>query len=515
MRDTVELLEMDATPAATPPPLAASPEAEERIPIAEYHAPTPEGYVTPTGVLSATGSPTRPRASPKRKQLSSPEGSEIAAGLVSAVKWHCGSESELVLSPRLPGRMPYGLPSCLDGEGQESVGRRESQSSTSERDEGPRTPPTTPMRAALSSNASQEEELKDLVFAMPTEENKSFGTLTDSPAADKEDANGNFLGPLDELAASPNHPTTVGSPAGATLSSPVGHETSEGAVPPSVGSEEEPPIGSEPVAVSARPSSPATEREDSPTIPPFQFTQPLNVSTDSRGDDFGSPIREITRPYQRYSGQTSMRKSDWTYYQEQDQTDPAEYHPSWPIGMRELGPIRIPAGSESQRRIPPLSPTYVGRTLWRKIADLKQQKSWGNVQEQPGILQHMRTTDAAIENDPDWIATLRRYREDLTEGYLYMALPTGEILPFSEAVAIAYEYPCTLGKQQDRLHKRLVYSSTTDIPLITPALSGRLRLQDRRRNALELLLNRKDRIGYVGDEVCEDDRPNPDIVSNQ
>ncbi len=107
-----------------------------------------------------------------------------------------------------------------------------------------------------------------------------------------------------------------------------------------------------------------------------------------------------------------MRPADWTYYHEQDQVDPAEYHPNWPTGMRELGPIRIPAGSESQRRIPPLSPTYVGRTLWRKIADLKQQLSWGNVQEQPGIFQHMRTTDAAIENDPDWKRMLRRYRED-------------------------------------------------------------------------------------------------------
>ncbi len=127
----------------------------------------------------------------------------------------------------------------------------------------------------------------------------------------------------------------------------------------------------------------------------------------------------------------------------------------------------------------------------------------------------MRTTDAAIENDLDWTTTLRRYREDPMEGYLHTVLPMGEVLPFSEAVAIAYEYPCTLGKQQDGLHKRLVFSSTTGIPLITPALSGRLRLQDRRRSALELLLNRKDRVGYVGNEVCEDDRPNPDIVSNK
>ena len=61
----------------------------------------------------------------------------------------------------------------------------------------------------------------------------------------------------------------------------------------------------------------------------------------------------------------------------------------------------------------------------------------------------------------------------------------------------------------------LVFSSTTGIPLITPALSGRLRLQDRRRSALELLINRKDRVGYVGVEVCGEDRPNPDIVPNR
>ena len=461
--DTMELREMDATPAATPPTPAASPEAGERIPIAEYHAPTPEGYVTPTGVLSATGSPTRPRASPKRKQLSSPEGSEIAAGLVSAVKWHCGSASELIPSSRLPERMPNGLPSHIDGEEPESVGRRESQSSASERDEGPRTPPTTPVHTALSPGASQEGEPEDLIFATLPEENKSSETPIDSPATGREDTNGNFLGPMDELAASPNHPAPVRSPAGATPPSPAGSQASKGDVPPSVGSEGEPPSGPEPVAVSMRPSSPVTEGEDSPAIPPFQFTLPLNVSTDSRRDDFGSPDGEITRPYQRYLGKTSMRTSDWTYYQEQDEADPTECHPSWPTGMRELGPVQIPAGSESQRRIPPLSPTYRGRTLCRKIADLKQQKSWGNVQEQPGILQHMWTTDAAIKKDPDWASMLQRCREDPREGYLHTVLPTGEVLPYSKAVAIAYDHPCTLGKQQEGLHKRLVFSSTTGI----------------------------------------------------
>ncbi len=65
VEDAVDPREMDTTPTATPPSPATSPEAEEKIPIAEYHTPTPEGYVTPTGVLSATGFPTRPRASQK------------------------------------------------------------------------------------------------------------------------------------------------------------------------------------------------------------------------------------------------------------------------------------------------------------------------------------------------------------------------------------------------------------------------------------------------------------------
>ena len=60
-----------------------------------------------------------------------------------------------------------------------------------------------------------------------------------------------------------------------------------------------------------------------------------------------------------------------------------------------------------------------------------------------------------------------------------------------------------------------MYSSAYGPPLLTPAQSGRLRIQDRRKNALEALRQGKDRVGYVGDEVCEEDRPNPDIVTNQ
>ncbi len=395
------------------------------------------------------------------------------------------------------------------------MGRRESQSLTSGRDEDPGTPPTTPVHTAHSSGASQEEEPEDLIFATPLEGNGPPGTPTDSPTTGKEDTNGNFLGPLDELAAPPNQPVPAGSPAGIKSPPPAEPEALTGDIPPSVGNGEETPLELQSVAVSTPPSSPVVKGADSPTVPPFQFTQPLNLSNDSRRNDFESPNGEVTRPYQRYLGKTSMRATDWTYYHAQEEADPAEYHPDWPIEMRGVGPIRVPVGSESNTRIPPLSPTYLGITLWQKVADLKQQKSWGNVQEQPGILQHMWTTDTALQNDPDWATTLRRCREDPTEDYLHTVLPTGEVLPFSEAVAIAYEYPCTLGKQQEGLHRRVVFSSTAGIPLITPALSGRLRLQDRRGSALELLRNRKDRVGYVGDEVCEEDRPNPDMVPNR
>ncbi len=283
---------MDATPAVIPPSPDASPEEGERVNVAEYHAPTPEGYVTPTGVLSATGSLTRPRVSPKLKQLSSPEGSEIAAGLVSAVKRHCGSASESVPRSRLPGRMPYGLPSRMDGEEPGIVGRRESQSSTSGRDEEPGTPPTTPVHTAYSSGPSQEGEPEDLIFAMSPEGNGPPGMPTDSPATGKEDTNGKFLEPLDELAVPPNKLVPAGSLTGIKPSPPAGPEAPTGDRPPSVGNGEEPPSGLEPITVSTQPSSPAAEGADSPTIPPFQFTQPLNLSNDSWRNELQTSTRE-------------------------------------------------------------------------------------------------------------------------------------------------------------------------------------------------------------------------------
>ncbi len=127
----------------------------------------------------------------------------------------------------------------------------------------------------------------------------------------------------------------------------------------------------------------------------------------------------------------------------------------------------------------------------------------------------MRKTDESIQRDPDWKATLRRCREDPTEGYLHTVLPAGEVLPFSDAVALAYEYPCTLGKEQEGLHRWLVYSSAYGIPLITPAKSGRLRVQDRWKKAIEIIKKGMDHVGYVNDHIYEGDRPNIDEATNQ
>lgn len=89
----------------------------------------------------------------------------------------------------------------------------------------------------------------------------------------------------------------------------------------------------------------------------------------------------------------------------------------------------------------------------------------------------MSLTDAAIRRDPDLVTPLKRCHEDPVEVYLHTVLPTGEVLPFSDELALTYEYPCTLVKEQDGLHIRLVYSSLCGIPLIAPVKSGRLRVQ--------------------------------------
>ncbi len=101
IEETLEPREMDATPAVAPPSPDMPTGAGKRVTVAEHHGPTPEGYVTPTGVLSATGSPMRPRASPKRKQLSSPEGTDTHS-LKALCRGCCNSPCPLMAALQHP-----------------------------------------------------------------------------------------------------------------------------------------------------------------------------------------------------------------------------------------------------------------------------------------------------------------------------------------------------------------------------------------------------------------------------
>ncbi len=93
---------------------------------------------------------------------------------------------------------------------------------------------------------------------------------------------------------------------------------------------------------------------------------------------------------------------------------------------------------------------------------------------------------------------------DLEEGYLHTILATGEVLPFSLALAVAYEYPCTLGQPQPDRHERLVYSSIYGIPLIAPAEAQGIRIEHRREQTRRVTAYRGRRVGYVSDNRTDD-----------
>ncbi len=112
---------MDATPAVTSSPPETKPDTKEGSGMIGQTVPTTERCVTPMGLLSADSS-SRPRTSPKRKLLYSPEGRKIATGWENAVKRHLGSMPEHTPFSRLPGRMPYGMLSLAEEEGLGAAG---------------------------------------------------------------------------------------------------------------------------------------------------------------------------------------------------------------------------------------------------------------------------------------------------------------------------------------------------------------------------------------------------------
>ncbi len=209
-------------------------------------------------------------------------------------------------------------------------------------------------------------------------------------------------------------------------------------------------------------------------------------SVDSRHSDFKSPPRaDATKPYRACAGRMMLNREDWTYYAQQDDVRPGDLHLEWLENMRTVGPRRIPAGYEGTFRqgyVKPHAPTCHGRMLRRKHG-LKVPGSWGNPGEQPTICRTMKEGAAALESDGDWVAPLMECHSDPEEGYIHTVLATGEVLPFSFALAVAYEYPCTLEQQQPDLHERLAYSSIYGIPLIAPAEAQGIRVEHRRDTA--------------------------------
>ena len=71
-------------------------------------------------------------------------------------------------------------------------------------------------------------------------------------------------------------------------------------------------------------------------------------------------------PYHACPGKSSLKVTDWTYYAGQDEVKPTALHYGWPQGLRDFGPIRLPAGAEDsfyQKSARPKALTYQGRTL--------------------------------------------------------------------------------------------------------------------------------------------------------
>ncbi len=97
------------------------------------------------------------------------------------------------------------------------------------------------------------------------------------------------------------------------------------------------------------------------------------------------------------------------------------------------------------------------------------------------------------------------------EGYLHTVFPSGEVLAFSLVLALAYEYPYTLGQQQPDLQQCLTYSSVYGVPLIAPKEVAGTRLRQRRVAVGTGTAS----VGYVLDECVSGGTTHRDIVHNR
>ena len=221
MEEALEPQEMDATPAVTPPSPKAALEMEERANVAEYLAPTPEGC-DPHQLVVYYGFSSTAEGEAEEETMSLPEGSEIADGLVSAVKQHCGSASESAPNSRLPGRMPYGSSSRADGEEPRAVGGEGNQTPMLQRSGDSRTPPATPERRDHSPDLSLEEEPEEHLFVTPPEGDRPSGIARYEFTEAEGDTSGNFSEWPDKLAAPRSQLTLAKTPDGTEPQPPAG-----------------------------------------------------------------------------------------------------------------------------------------------------------------------------------------------------------------------------------------------------------------------------------------------------
>ncbi len=244
-----------------------------------------------------------------------------------------------------------------------------------------------------------------------------------------------------------------------------------------------------------------------------------SCSVDSRHSDFASPPHEeATKPYRTCAGRVMLDRADWTHYAQQDEARPGAFHLEWPESLRRVGPVMIPGESEGtyrQEHAKPHAPTFQGRVLRRKNG-MKTAMSWGNAQERQAIKRNMKEAASSLRDDRDWFGPLMECHSDPEEGPedLHTVLATGEVLPFSLALAVVYEYPCTLGQQQPDLYERLVYSSIFGIPLIAPAEAQGICVDHRREHAHRVAEYEGFRVGYVSD-IHMDEGPHRDEVRNR
>ncbi len=152
----------------------------------------------------------------------------------------------------------------------------------------------TPERTDPSQDLSQEGEPEDLLFVTPPEGDRPSGMAKDELTQGEGDTSGNFLEQLDELVAPQSQLTPAETPSGIGSPPPAGPDAPTEDIPPPVGDEGWQSSEPVPVAASTPPSSAAAEEWDDSAVPPFQWSQPLNLSSDSRRNDFESPNGEVT-----------------------------------------------------------------------------------------------------------------------------------------------------------------------------------------------------------------------------